>query len=174
MSKVFSSLVIKGEDTTATVIGYASDTVRHSVDVQGGRAITMINTQMAPYTPKVYTNREFTEVYGVHLHDTFRGVLNMINSETWARPRVMFKVDGGTLNVYNDNIGCGTYEGESHVQTVTLAEVAAGATARISAVLQYHPSVLVEDDTIVNGGFCGTARLIGAKNMMKSTECYGE
>ena len=168
------TLVIKGEETTATMIGYASDTVRHSVDVQGGRAITMINTQMAPYTPKEYTNHKFTEVYGVYLRDTFRGVCNMINSETWARPRVMFKVDGGTLNVYNDNVGCGTYEGESHVETVTLAQVAKGASAQISAVLQYHPSVLIEDDTVVNGGFCGTGRLIGAKNMMRSTECYEE
>ncbi len=137
-----------GDATTATVIGFGGDYVSTAVDLRGGEHIQPVNTQSTAFVYTSYTDISIQEVYDVRLRPTFHGVAEMVNTSPRQLPVAVFLVEGGRLNVTNLNVACG--------------------------MLQYSPHLTAEDVSMINGGFCGSRAIIGSKNMMKSTELFGE
>ena len=168
------ALKIAGDSTTAVTIGFAADYVTQPVDVHGGSVITMLNTQMTPFAYKNYTFTPVEEICAIRTRDTFKGVLNVANIEPWTQPHVIFWVDGGTMNVTNINSGCGVTMGNTYVDEVQLSRLGKNAQLHLAGFLQYSPTVKVEDPTVANCGFCGSAGLVTAENMMPSPERFGE
>jgi len=89
-------------------------------------------------------------------------------------PRAVFLVEGGTLAVTNLNVACGIPHKDTHMKTAVLSRVTGEGKLTVCGMLQYSPNLTAEDISLLNGGFCGSRAIIGAKNMMKSTERFGE
>lgn len=167
------SLVFSGDTTTATVIGFGGDYVSTAVDIRGGERIQLVNTQSTAFVYTSYTNTTIEDVYDVHLHATFRGVVEMVNSSPRQLPKAVFLVEGGTLNVTNVNVACGIPHKDTHIETAVLSRVTGDGVLTICGMLQYSPNLTAEDLSMINGGFCGSRAIINADNMMRSTELFG-
>lgn len=168
------SLVIDGEETTATVIGFGGDYVSTAVDLRGGKYIQLVNTQSTAF---VYSSNSFAtieDVYDVRLRDTFRGVAEMVNTSPRQLPVAVFLVEGGRLNVTNLNVACGIPMKNTHIERAVFSRVTGDGALTVCGMLQYSPDLTAEDLSPINGGFCGSRAIIGAKNMAKSTERFGE
>jgi hypothetical protein len=168
------SLVFQGDTTTATVIGFGGDYVSTAVDLRGGQHIQLINTQSTAFVYTSYTNTPIEEVYDVHLHDTFHGVADMVNSSPRQLPMAVFLVEGGRLRVTNLNVACGIPHTDTHIEKAVFSRVSGEGTLTVCGVLQYSPALTADNISMINGGFCGSRALIDGKNMMKSTERFGE
>ncbi|MBE6768361.1 MAG: hypothetical protein E7549_05550 [Ruminococcaceae bacterium] len=168
------SLVFDGDATTATVIGFGGDYVSTAVDIRGGERIQLVNTQSTAFVYTSYTDITIDEVYDVRLRPTFRGVAEMVNFSPRQLPRAVFLVEGGTLAVTNLNVACGIPHKDTHMKTAVLSRVTGEGKLTVCGMLQYSPNLTAEDISLLNGGFCGSRAIIGAKNMMKSTERFGE
>lgn len=168
------SLVFDGDATTATVIGFGGDYVSTAVDIRGGKRIQLVNTQSTAFVYTSYTDITIDEVYDVRLRPTFRGVVEMVNSSPRQLPRAVFLVEGGTLAVTNLNVACGIPHKDTHIETAVLSHVTGEGNLTVCGMLQYSPNLTAEDISVINGGFCGSRAIIDAKNMARSTECFGE
>ncbi len=168
------SLVFEGDATTAAVIGFGGDYVSTAVDIRGGERIQLVNTQSTAFVYTSYTDVTVDEVYDVRLRPTFCGVTEMVNSSPRQLPKAVFLVEGGTLAVTNLNVACGIPHTDTHIETAVLSRVTGEGKLTVCGMLQYSPRLQAEDLSVINGGFCGSRAVIGAKNMARSTECFGE
>lgn len=169
-----NTLVTRGENTTATVIGFGGDYVTRALVAHGGERITLVNWQSTAFVYTSYTLTELNDVYDIWLRDTFRGVVEMVNAAPRQLPQVVFQVEGGTLQVTNLNVASGIPYPNTHIEKAVFSHVSPNAQMTVCGVLQYSPDLAAEDVSMINGGFCGSYALIEAKNMAKSTERFGE
>ncbi|MBE6758401.1 MAG: hypothetical protein E7552_07660 [Ruminococcaceae bacterium] len=168
------SLVFSGDTTTATVIGFGGDYVSTAVDIRGGERIQLVNAQSTAFVYTSYTDTPINDVYDVRLRDTFRGVAEMVNFSPRQLPVAVFLVEGGTLRVTNLNVACGIPHNDTPIEKAVFARVTGAGSITICGMLQYSPNLTAEDISAINGGFCGSRAFITAKNMMRSTERFGE
>ncbi len=133
-----------------------------------------MNTQSTAFVYTSYTDTPIEDVYDVRLRDTFRGVVDMVNSSPRQLPVAVFLVEGGMLNVTGVNVPCGIPHTDTHIEHAVLSHVTGVGSLTVCGMLQYSPHLTAEDISIINGGFCGSRAFVAAKNMMKSTERFGE
>ncbi len=168
------ALVFDGDTTTATVIGFGGDYVSTAVDIRGGERIQLVNTQSTAFVYSSYTGTRIDDVYDLRLRETFRGTVEMVNASPRQLPQAVFLVEGGTLKVTNLNVACGIPHTDTHIENAVFSRVTGEGTLTVCGMLQYSPNLTAEDISMINGGFCGSRAFITAKNMMRSTERFGE
>jgi len=103
-----------GEAANARIYGHGVDYGTVSLKAEAAENVHFVNLQLTAFnqsgsdsnTGRYAVDQSVNPIYDIWVTDTFRGELNVTNFTEWApAPNAGVRVDGGTLNLYNAQIG---------------------------------------------------------------------